>query len=106
MRLGAEPLRQYRREARLADAGFTGDQDHLAIPRLSARPAAQQKVDLLVAADQRGQRRSTQRLEAALDDTGAQYSPGHHRLGDALDFNRTEITDLKEPAHQAARACG
>jgi hypothetical protein len=46
--LGVEARRQCRDKARLAEAGFAGDQHDLAIPRLGARPAAHQQVDLLV----------------------------------------------------------
>jgi hypothetical protein len=56
MRLAAKPLFQFRDKARLADAGFAADHDNLSGPCLSAPPAPQQQVDLLVAADQRGQR--------------------------------------------------
>src|SRR5271155_211558 len=55
MRLGVKPLRQCCGDARLAETGFAGDQHDLAVPRLGARPAAQQQVDLLVAADQPAQ---------------------------------------------------
>ena len=63
--------------------GFAGDQHDLAVARLGARPAAQQQVDLLVAADQPGQRRSAQCLEPARDDARTQHLPGRHRPGDA-----------------------
>ena len=106
MRLGVEALRQCRGDARLADAGFAGDQHDLAVARLGARPAAQQQVDLLVAADQRGQRRSAQRLEPARDDARTQHLPGRHRRGDALDLDGAEIAVLEEIADQPARARG
>jgi hypothetical protein len=56
MRLGVEPLRHYRGDSRLANAGFAGDQHDLAVTGLGARPAPQQQLDLLVAPNQRGQR--------------------------------------------------
>src|SRR6516164_839738 len=67
MRLGPEALRQCRGDARLADSGFARNQHDLAVPGLGARPAAQQQVDLFVAADERGQRRSAQCLKPARD---------------------------------------
>ena len=106
MRLGLEALRQCRGDARLADAGFAGDQHDLAVSRLGARPAAQQQVDLLVAANQPGQRRSAQRLEPARDGARTQYLPGRHRRGDALDLDGAEIAVLEEIADQPARARG
>ena len=106
MRLGVEALLQCRGDARLAEAGFARDQHDLAVARLGARPAAQQQVDLLVAADQRGQRRSAQCLEPARDGTRTQHLPGRHRRGDALDLDGAEIAVLEEIADQPARACG
>ena len=106
MRLGVEALLQCRGDARLADAGLARDQHDLAVARLGARPAPQQQVDLLVAADQRRQRRSAQCLEPARDDARPQYLPGRHRRGDALDLDGAEIAVLEEIADQPARARG
>ena len=58
---------QLRCDTRLADPGFAGDQHDLAVANLGARPAAQQQIELLVTADQRGQRRAVQCLESARD---------------------------------------
>ena len=100
MRLGVEAFRQCRGDARLADAGFAGDQHDLAVARLGARPAAQQQIDLLVAADQRAQRRSAQRLEPAFDETLSQHLPTTHRLGAAVGFDRAEIAAVEQVADQ------
>ena len=48
MRLGLEPLLQCCDDARLAEAGFAGNQYDLAVARLGTRPAPQQQVDLIV----------------------------------------------------------
>ena len=106
MRLDVEALLQRRGDARLADAGFAGDQHDLAVAGLGARPAPQQQVDFLVAADQRRQRRSVQRLEPARDGARTQHLPGRHRRGDALDLDGAEIAVLEEIADQPARARG
>ena len=66
----------------------------------------QQQVDLLVAADQPGQRRSAQCLEPARDDARTQHLPSRHRRGDALDLDGAEIAVLEEIADQPARARG
>ena len=55
MRLGVKALLQCRGDARLADTGLAGDEHDLTVAGLGARPAAQQEVYLLAAADQRGQ---------------------------------------------------
>ena len=106
MRLGVQAILQRRGDARLADAGFARDQHDLAVARLGARPAAQQQVDLLVAPDQPGQRRSAQCLEPARDGTRPQHLPGRHRPGDTLDLDGSEIAILEEIADQPARARG
>src|SRR5215472_10542337 len=102
--LRAKALLQFRSDTRLADAGLARDQNDLAVPSLGARPAPQQQVDFLVAADQRAQRRSAQRLEAAGDITWTQYLPRRHRPCDALDLNRTEIAVFEKIANNPARA--
>ncbi len=101
-----EALLQFRGNARLAEAGLAGDQHDLAVACLGARPTAQQQVDLLVAADQRAQRRSAQCLEPARHHTRTQYLPGRHRPGDALDLDGAEIAVLEKIADQSARARG
>jgi hypothetical protein len=67
--LGVEALHQCRGEARLAEAGFAGNQHDLTVTGLGTRPAPQHQVDLLLSANEPGQRRSTQRLKPAHDDT-------------------------------------
>jgi len=104
MRFGVEVLRQCRGDARFADAGFARDQHNLPVTRFGVRPAAQEQIDLLVAADQWSQSRSAQCLEPARDDTLAQYLPGRHRLGDPLHLDGAEIAVLEEIADQPARA--
>jgi hypothetical protein len=106
MRLGVEALLQCRRDARLAEAGFAGDHHDLAVTSLSARPAAQQQIDFLVAADQRRQRRSPQCLEPALDGARPQYPPRRHRRGNALHFDGAEIAVLEEITDQPPCAGG
>jgi hypothetical protein len=65
VRLAVQALRQCCGDAGLADARFAGDQHDLAVAALGALPAPQQQLDLLVAADQRGQRQAAQSLETA-----------------------------------------
>src|SRR5580704_2373119 len=104
MRLGMEAFLQRRGDARLAEAGFAGDEHDLAIPGLGARPAPHQQVDLLIAIDQRGQRRTAQRLEPACDAAWAQYLPRRDRHGDALDLDDAEVAVVEEIADQPT--CG
>ena len=99
-------LRQCCDDARLAEARLAGDQNDLAVTGLGTGQAAQQQVDLFVAADQPGLRRSTQRLEPARNDARAQYPPSPHWPGDALDLDGAEIAVVEEIANQPARARG
>ena len=106
MRFAAKALLQLGRQARLADPGFAGDQHDLAVSGPGTCPAPQQQVDLLLAADQRGQRRPAQRLEAAGDRARTQYLPSRHRRGGALDVDGAEIAVLEEVAEQPPRGRG
>ena len=53
-------------ETRLADARLAREQHHAAVTVFCAIPLAPQQVDLLLAPDERRQRRLVQRLETAL----------------------------------------
>src|SRR6516225_8238990 len=103
MRLAADPLFQRRGDARLADAGLARDQHDLAVPRLGARPAAQQQVDLLIAANQWAQRRSAQRLEPALDDALSQHLPAADRLVAAGRVDYADLAAFEQVADQTPR---
>src|SRR6516164_107977 len=93
-------------DPRFADTSFAGDQYDLVVASLGARPSAQQQLDFLVAADEPGECRSAQCLEPARNVPRQQYPPDPHRLGDALDLNRAEITVFEEIGNQPARASG
>jgi hypothetical protein len=101
-----EAFFQLRYDARLADSGFAGDKHDLAVAGLGARPTAQQQVDLLVAANQRRERRSVQGLEPVGDRIRTQYLPRWHRRGDVLDLDRAEVAVLEEIADEPARSRG
>jgi len=101
MRVGAETLLELRGDARFAEAGLSANQHDLSVPGLRARPAPQQQVDLLVAANQRAQRRSVQRLEPALDDALTQHLPDAHRLAAAIRVDFGELAAVEQVADQA-----
>ena len=75
-------------------------------PVLGPRPAPQQQLDLLLAADQRGQRRSRATLRIGSRRRSAQHLPSRHRLGEALHLDGAEIAVLEEIADQPPRARG
>ena len=62
-------------EPRLADAGLAREQDDLAGSGFGTRPAAQQNIDFLIAADQRAERQPTQGLEPVGNGVVFQHLP-------------------------------
>jgi hypothetical protein len=68
-----------------------------------ATPTPQQQVDLLPAADERGQRRRAQRLEPAQDAAFADDAPGALQFRETRELPRSEILDLEERADLAPR---
>src|SRR5215470_7950814 len=70
-------------DPRLANARLAGNQDDLPIPLLGLHPAAQQKLDVLVATDER-RRCCTERLEPALHRALPDHPVGFNRGCKAL----------------------
>ena len=65
VRLGSEAFQQRSRQARFADARFTGEQHHLAFAGLCFRPAPQQQFEFFFPSDKLGQAARVESLEAA-----------------------------------------
>src|SRR6516165_12308839 len=105
MRLGLDGLRQRGGQARLADPWLAGDQHHPPFAGLRLLPAPLQKVELLVAADQRCGPR-TQCLKAADDPALADHTPGGLWLGKTGERLGTEILDLEQRAELSPGAVG
>src|SRR6516164_9224989 len=106
MRLGVEPLLQLHSDARLANTGLARNEYDLAVAHLGARPASQEQIDLLLAADQRDQRRSAQGFEPARHGARSEHLPGPQRRGYTLDLDGSEIAGLEEVADQPPGARG
>ena len=101
--MGLEPLAQRAQDAALADAGFARQQHHLAFAVLRLRPAAQQQIQFLVAADQRRQRASAvMGIEAAFRRQGTLHPPGVNGFGDPFQVVFAKIAQFKGIADQAA----
>jgi len=98
MRLGMEALLQCPNKAGLAETGLAGDQHDLTVARFGTRPAAQQDIDFLIAADQWAKRRAAQGLEPVRSAAVFQHLPNAQRLGAASRVDRTEITATKQVA--------
>ena len=97
VRFGGDPLGQRLGEAGLADARLGGNQHHPAVAGLRLRPAAEQQVDLLVAANQRRDG-PVQCLEPAFGHARANHLPDRHVLGEALKGDVAEIAILEQAA--------
>src|SRR5215472_17213748 len=96
MRLVAQALQKFGAQPRLTDARFTGQQHHLALAALGARPSALQQVELFRASDQRRHPTCVQRLEATLDRARALHLPYRYRCTDALQLDRAKLAILEE----------
>ncbi len=104
VRFGGDPLGQRLGEAGLAHARFGGNQHHPAAAGLRLRPAAEQQLHLLVAADQRRGARA-QCLELAERAVFRHDVPCRHRRRQALEFDGAEVAALEQPADLPAGRC-
>ena len=104
MRLALEPGQQAFGDARLADAGLAGEQHDPTLAELGLIPTAQQQLDLLLPADERGQRACATRLEPADAGRLAAHLPRLHRLRQPLHLVGTERAAVEHPPHQPPRA--
>ena len=80
-------------DARLADPGLAGQQDHVAVARPGALPARQQQPDLLVAADQRRQAAPGGGLEPTRRAGRLAHLVDRDRRLDSLDHVRTALLE-------------
>ena len=104
--LGLERSDQRLRDARLADAGLSGQQDHLPLAGLCLAPALEEQRQFLVAADDRLHRGARMCCEPALQHPFAEHGEGPHRLIDALQIERPEIVEFEIVADQASGEVG
>ena len=104
MRLALEPDQQAFSDARLADAGLAGEQHDPTLADLGLIPTAQQQLDLLLPANERGQRARAPRLEPADAGRLAAHLPRLHRLRQPLHLVGTERAAVEHPPHQPPRA--
>src|SRR5262249_4197538 len=106
VRFALQPLKRGRSNPRLADAGLAREQHHLAFSALCPRPATQQQIDLLLAADERRQGRRMKGLKATFDTALTEHLKGRQRLAEAFGGNGAEIVVLEEVANELPRASG
>src|SRR5438876_2594007 len=90
MLLALESLVQHRGDPRLADTRLTRDQHDPAFAGLCLLPAAEQKLQLLLAPDQR-RRAGSQRLEPARDLAPADDTRHAHLARNALQLDRSQL---------------
>src|SRR5260370_41233105 len=103
MRLAGDALGESRRKAGLADPRLARDQHDLPFALPGEALASQQEIDLVLAADEIGQTRQMDRLEAALGIGYALDGPRCDRLGNTLNLVSAEGTQMKQIAEQPTR---
>jgi len=91
-------------EPRFADARVAGDDNDAACTAQSVSPETHQQPDFLLPPNQPGQLRLTQRLEPALDRTGADDLPDWHSGFEAFQDHWSEVTILEHAACKLPRA--
>src|SRR5262245_206337 len=95
MSIRAQSIMDLRREPRLADPGLTGEQHDSAFAGLCVAPAPQQKVELLVAADNWVPGFRVQGFKSAVHVAGAHRLPHLQGIGESLDLHCSEVAVLK-----------
>src|SRR5262249_62149248 len=103
VRLAGNALGESRRKAGLADPRLARDQHDLPFAVPGEALAFQQEVQLALAADEIGQTRRADRLEAALGIGHALHRPRRHRLGNTLDLVLAAVAQTEKIAEQSAR---
>src|SRR5262249_61395294 len=106
VRLAGDALGESRRKARLADPWLARDQHDLPFALPGQPLALQQKVELVLAANEIGQTYRTNRLEAALGSRHAFDHPRRDRIGNPFDLLAAEVAQTEQIAEQAARGGG
>jgi hypothetical protein len=71
-------------QPRLADAGFTRNEGDMPAPLLYLPPARQDKIQFLVAADERSDPCAVERFKSAFGLSLADHTPGLEGFGEAL----------------------
>src|SRR5215218_11312762 len=89
-RLVFEPDQEGFGNARLADAGLSGEQHDPSFAELGLVPTAQQQLDLLLPADECGLRAGATRFESADAGRFAAHLPRLDRLRQALHVDRSQ----------------
>src|SRR6185312_17025215 len=77
--------------ARFADAGFAGNQDHLTVALPRRLLARAREFDLCLAADKAHRARGAHCLEAALRCNSTFDRPDRDGIGDALDLAKAQV---------------
>lgn len=103
MWLRPDLLPQFLRDPRLADAGFAGKQDDLAVALAGRPPAIQQNRHFVGAPDDVRQRFGLRRFETTDVRFFAQNFPGVERLGEALECSGIERLHLEPRAQKLSR---
>ena len=93
----------FQHEARLANAGFTSDGDHLPMARFRLLEQVQQHRQLAVTSDARREPPLGRHLQAGAPPTRPQHGIDAHGLRMALDGVLPQVTRLEKARHQLVR---
>src|SRR5215471_6842700 len=104
MDVAGQSLADTLRQAGLADPGLARDEHDLTLTALGARPAAQQQLDLLGAADELRQRAAMLGLEPALGRPVPPHAPDIRRRHDPLELLRPQSLAVEDPRHEPVGA--
>jgi len=106
MRLASDALGESRREAGLADPWFARDQHNLPFAFPGEALALQQEIELGLAANEIGQTRRADRLEAALGSRHPFDRPRRDRFGNTLDLMPAKVAQAEKIAEQPTSGGG
>src|SRR5262245_54170523 len=103
MRFLAQAVMYLGRDPRFADPGLPGQQADAAVAGLCLAPASQQKIELLVAANDRDLGSWVQRLKSTLDVAGAQCLPHPQGLGETFHLYGSKVAVFEIASGEALR---
>ena len=103
MRLGCDPGYESLAQVRFADAGLAENERDLPVARSGARPAVQQRVELLSSIDERKDALRMARREPADGRARSDHAPYFHQLAEPFDLAAAQVLALEFRADQLSR---
>ena len=104
--LSFQPGKAFRNKPRLADAGFAGDQHHLAFALRGLLPTLHEHADLMFAPDKLAEALAVHRVEPAFRTLFAVHPPDSDRRFESFKGLLAEVGERKLPANKFQRLLG